>query len=101
MQNSIRWAYVAMWGAFALAGMQGGEAVAQMITAGSIVVPITAVVYAAFAVGVDRRIEAARKGIAHSTSRGKAPNPQMQPTGREGPVLRVGATLLEAEQGKR
>jgi hypothetical protein len=68
LQNSVRWAYIAMWGAFALAGVQGGEAVAQMITTGSIVLPITAVVYAAFAVGIDRRIEAARKGVAQRGS---------------------------------
>ncbi len=29
------------------------------------------------------------------------PNPQMQPTGRGGPALLVGAALLEARQWKR
>jgi hypothetical protein len=34
-------------------------------------------------------------------SRALLPNPQMQPTGRRGPALRLGATLLEAKQRKR
>jgi hypothetical protein len=61
LRNSVRWAYVAMWAAFALAGLQGGEAVVQLFTAGTLVIPITAAAYAAFAVGVDRSVEAFRK----------------------------------------
>jgi hypothetical protein len=61
LRNSIRWAHVAMWAAFALAGLQGGEAVVKLLTASTLVLPITAVVYVAFAVGVDRSIDAFRK----------------------------------------
>jgi hypothetical protein len=61
LQNSIRWAHIAMWGAFALAGLQGGEAIVKLLTASTLVIPITAAVYGAFAVGVDRSIEAYRK----------------------------------------
>jgi hypothetical protein len=32
---------------------------------------------------------------------GSPPNPQMQPTGRSGPELHVGAAVLEAKQRKR
>ena len=64
LRDSIKWAYVAMWAAFALAGLQGGEAVAQLFTAGTLVLPITAAVYVAFALGVNRSIEAARKATA-------------------------------------
>jgi hypothetical protein len=61
LQNSIRWAYVAMWGAFALAGLQGGEALVTLFTASTLVIPVTAMVYGAFAVGIDRSVEAYQK----------------------------------------
>ena len=67
LRNSIRWAHIAMWGAFALAGLQGGQAIVQLFTATTLVIPVTAVVYAAFAVGVDRSIEAYRKVVVNAS----------------------------------
>ena len=67
LRNSIRWAHIAMWSAFALAGLQGGQALIPLLTEGNLVIPITAVAYAAFAVGIDRSIEAFRKLSAKSS----------------------------------